>query len=136
MPPKLPNKMATNTNLKLQTIRQGSETLICILFTKLNIHLLLERVSLNFPGYSLTVTQLQSNATKRLHKFRKRSHFSRDEKRIYEKTYYSHASSVVSTATLFSITFDKYTHLQINLVFARDSPETQLNLSFVTFSGN
>ncbi|KAG5451769.1 hypothetical protein CSKR_109198 [Clonorchis sinensis] len=27
--------------------------------------------------------------------------------------------------------FDKYTHLQINLVFARDSPGTQLNLSFV-----
>ncbi|KAG5441010.1 hypothetical protein CSKR_101240 [Clonorchis sinensis] len=26
--------------------------------------------------------------------------------------------------------FDKYTHLQINLVFARDSPETQLNLRF------
>ncbi|GAA56549.1 hypothetical protein CLF_111088 [Clonorchis sinensis] len=40
-----------------------------------------------------------TNATKRLHKFRNRSHFSRDAKRIYEKTYYSHASSVVSTVT-------------------------------------
>ncbi|KAG5441974.1 hypothetical protein CSKR_110765 [Clonorchis sinensis] len=81
------------------TIGQGSKTLICISFTKLNIHLLLERVFLNFPGYSLTVTQMQANATKRLHKFRNRSHFSRDTKRIYEKTYYSHASSVVSTVT-------------------------------------
>ncbi|KAG5455312.1 hypothetical protein CSKR_105136 [Clonorchis sinensis] len=27
--------------------------------------------------------------------------------------------------------FEKYTHLQINLVFARDSPGTQLNLPFV-----
>ncbi|KAG5441478.1 hypothetical protein CSKR_109820 [Clonorchis sinensis] len=35
----------------LQTIEQGSKTLICISFTKLNIHLLLERVFLNFPGY-------------------------------------------------------------------------------------
>ncbi|KAG5448040.1 hypothetical protein CSKR_106591 [Clonorchis sinensis] len=33
-------------------------------------------------------------------------------------------------------TSSKYTHLQINLVFARDSPETQLNLSFVMISGN
>ncbi|KAG5443050.1 hypothetical protein CSKR_112149, partial [Clonorchis sinensis] len=32
--------------------------------------------------------------------------------------------------------FDKYTHLQINLVFARDSPGTQLNLPFAMFSGN
>ncbi|KAG5446144.1 hypothetical protein CSKR_106122 [Clonorchis sinensis] len=31
---------------------------------------------------------------------------------------------------------EKYTHLQINLVFARDSPGTQLNLSFVMISGN
>ncbi|KAG5445346.1 hypothetical protein CSKR_113240 [Clonorchis sinensis] len=83
----------------LQTIGQGSKTLICILFTKLNIHLLLERVFLNFPVYPLTVTQMQANATKRLHKFRNRSHFSRDAKRIYEKTYYSHASSIVSTVT-------------------------------------
>ncbi|KAG5454382.1 hypothetical protein CSKR_107237 [Clonorchis sinensis] len=83
--------------MTLQTIEQGSKTLICISFTKLNIHLLLECVFLNFPGYSLTVTQMQANATKRLHKFRNRSHFSRDAKRIYEKTYYSHASSVVST---------------------------------------
>ncbi|KAG5448290.1 hypothetical protein CSKR_110459 [Clonorchis sinensis] len=29
--------------------------------------------------------------------------------------------------------FEKYTHLQINLVFARDSPGTQLNLSLVMF---
>ncbi|KAG5445997.1 hypothetical protein CSKR_108117 [Clonorchis sinensis] len=102
----------------LQTIGQGSKTLICISFTKLNIHLLLERVFMNFswifidrysnaskcykaifPGYSLTVTQMQANAIKKLHKFRNRSHFSRDAKRIYEMTYYSHASSVVSTVT-------------------------------------
>ncbi|KAG5455037.1 hypothetical protein CSKR_111711 [Clonorchis sinensis] len=42
----------------------------------------------------------RANATKRLRQFRNRSHFSRDAKRIYEKTYYSHASSVVSTVTL------------------------------------
>ncbi|KAG5441073.1 hypothetical protein CSKR_105642 [Clonorchis sinensis] len=29
--------------------------------------------------------------------------------------------------------FEKYTHLHINLVFARDSTGTQLNLSFVMF---
>ncbi|KAG5445333.1 hypothetical protein CSKR_111086, partial [Clonorchis sinensis] len=69
----------------LQTIGQESKTLICISFTKLNIHLLLERVFLNFPGYSLTVTQMQANATERLHKFRNRSHISRDAKRVYEK---------------------------------------------------
>ncbi|KAG5451296.1 hypothetical protein CSKR_106581 [Clonorchis sinensis] len=68
-------------------------------FAKLNIHLLLERVFLNFSGYSLTVTQIQANATKRLRQFRNRSHFSRDAKQSYEKTYYSHASSVVSTVT-------------------------------------
>ncbi|KAG5452110.1 hypothetical protein CSKR_107912 [Clonorchis sinensis] len=73
---------------------------MCISFTKLNIYLLLERVFLNFSGYSLTVTQIQANATKRLHQFRNRSHFSRGAKRIYEKTYYSHASSVVSTVTM------------------------------------
>ncbi|KAG5453845.1 hypothetical protein CSKR_109617 [Clonorchis sinensis] len=84
---------------KLQTIGQGSKTLICILFTKLNIHLLHKRVFLNFPGYSLTLTQVQANGTKRLHKFRNRSHFSRDAKWIYEKTYYSHASSVAPTVT-------------------------------------
>ncbi|KAG5446803.1 hypothetical protein CSKR_114180 [Clonorchis sinensis] len=83
----------------MDTIGQGSKTLICILFTKLNIHLLIERVFLNFPGYSLTVTQIQANATKRFHNLRNRSHFSRDAKRIYEKTCYSHASSVVSTVT-------------------------------------
>ncbi|KAG5453514.1 hypothetical protein CSKR_112259 [Clonorchis sinensis] len=37
---------------------------------------------------------MQANATKRLHKF------PRDAKRIYEKSYYSHASSVVSTVTM------------------------------------
>ncbi|KAG5442681.1 hypothetical protein CSKR_110634 [Clonorchis sinensis] len=42
---------------------------------------------------------MQANATKRLHKFRNKSHFSREAKRIYEKTYYSHASSVASTVT-------------------------------------
>ncbi|KAG5454389.1 hypothetical protein CSKR_107229 [Clonorchis sinensis] len=78
----------------------GSTTLICISFTKQNIHLLLERVFLSFPGYSLTVAQMQVNATKQLHNFRNRSHFSRDAKRIYEKPYYSPASSVVSTVTL------------------------------------
>ncbi|KAG5441519.1 hypothetical protein CSKR_109766 [Clonorchis sinensis] len=61
---------------------------------KLNVHLLLERVFLNFPGYSLTVTQIQANASKRLHQFRNRSYFSRDAMRIYEKTHYSLASSV------------------------------------------
>ncbi|GAA49096.1 hypothetical protein CLF_102480, partial [Clonorchis sinensis] len=44
-------------------------------------------------------TTVLANATKRLHPFRNRSHFSRDAKRIYEETYYSHASSVVSTVT-------------------------------------
>ncbi|KAG5454705.1 hypothetical protein CSKR_104921, partial [Clonorchis sinensis] len=83
----------------LQTIGQGRKTPICILLTKLNIHLLPERVFLNFSGYLLTVAQMQANATKQLHKFRNRSHFSGDAKRIYEKAYYSHASSVVSTAT-------------------------------------
>ncbi|KAG5441794.1 hypothetical protein CSKR_110600 [Clonorchis sinensis] len=87
-------------SLNLRTIGQESKTLICISFTKLNIHLLLERVFLNFSRYSLTVTQMRANATKRLHKFRNRSHFSRDAKQIYEKTCYSHASSVVSTVTL------------------------------------
>ncbi|KAG5446746.1 hypothetical protein CSKR_114203 [Clonorchis sinensis] len=78
---------------------EESKTLICVSFTKLNIHLLLERVFLKFPGYSLTVTQMQANATKRLHKVRDSSHFSRDARRIYEKAYYSHASSAVSTVT-------------------------------------
>ncbi|KAG5441470.1 hypothetical protein CSKR_109828 [Clonorchis sinensis] len=36
---------------------------------------------------------MQANATKRLHKFHNRYHFSRDAKRIYGETYYSHASS-------------------------------------------
>ncbi|KAG5443505.1 hypothetical protein CSKR_101065 [Clonorchis sinensis] len=81
------------------TIEQESKTLICISFTKLNIHLLLERVFLNFSGYPLILTEIQANATKRLHQFRNRFHFSRDTKRIYEKTCYSHASSVVSTVT-------------------------------------
>ncbi|KAG5447933.1 hypothetical protein CSKR_100953 [Clonorchis sinensis] len=85
--------------VKLQTIGQGSKTLICILFTKLNIHLLLERAFLKCSGYSLIVTQMKANATRRLHKFRNKSHFSRDAKRIYEKTYYSHASPVGSAVT-------------------------------------
>ncbi|KAG5443856.1 hypothetical protein CSKR_100087, partial [Clonorchis sinensis] len=93
------NKLRRQRQLKLQTIEHGSKTLICISFTKLNIHLLLERVFLNFSEYSLTFTQMQANATKRLHQFRKRSQFSRDAKRICEKTCYSHASSVVSTVT-------------------------------------
>ncbi|KAG5452885.1 hypothetical protein CSKR_107430, partial [Clonorchis sinensis] len=90
---------------ELQTIEQGRKTLICISFTKLNIHLLLERAFLNFSGDSLTVTQMQANATKSLHKFRNRSHFSRDATRIYEKTCYSHASSVVSTVTVVSVLY-------------------------------
>ncbi|KER20033.1 hypothetical protein T265_11334 [Opisthorchis viverrini] len=52
---------------------------------KLNIHLLLEHVFLKFPGYYLTVTQMQASATRRLHKFRNRSHFLRDTKRSYDK---------------------------------------------------
>ncbi|GAA56070.1 hypothetical protein CLF_109823 [Clonorchis sinensis] len=43
--------------------------------------------------------QCLANATQRLRQFRKRSHFSSDAKRIYEETYYLHASSVVSTVT-------------------------------------
>ncbi|KAG5449078.1 hypothetical protein CSKR_100267 [Clonorchis sinensis] len=82
-----------------RTIEQGSKTLICIQFTKLNIHLPLERVFLKFSGYSLTVTQIKANATNRLRQFRNRSHFSGDAKRIYGKTYYSRVSSVVSTVT-------------------------------------
>ncbi|KAG5453811.1 hypothetical protein CSKR_112380, partial [Clonorchis sinensis] len=161
---------------QLQTIKQESKTLICISFTKLNIHLLLERVSLNFHGYSLTVTQIQANATKRLHKFRDRSHFSRDAERVYEKTCYSHASSVVSTVTLersvagnsstahdrfrpsslgssgrrslrvsvnrmFYLNpnwtvFENYTHLQINMFFARGSPGIQMKILFVMFSSS
>ncbi|KAG5447322.1 hypothetical protein CSKR_109847 [Clonorchis sinensis] len=96
---------------RLQTIGQGSITLICILFTKLNIHLLLECVFLIFPGYSLTVTRMQANATKRPHKFRNRSHFPSDAKRIYENTHYSHASSVASTVTpvaIFLSSIDAY----------------------------
>ncbi|KAG5453064.1 hypothetical protein CSKR_106230 [Clonorchis sinensis] len=65
---------------------------------------MLQRDSINSVT-DLTFQETQSgctrrpNATKRLHKFHKRSHFSRDAKRIYEKTCYSHASSVVSTVT-------------------------------------
>ncbi|KAG5443732.1 hypothetical protein CSKR_111033 [Clonorchis sinensis] len=62
-------------------------------------HPTLESVFLNFPGCSLTVTQVKANATQRLNRFRNRFHFSRSAKRIYEKTYYSHATSVVSTVT-------------------------------------
>ncbi|KAG5454512.1 hypothetical protein CSKR_111523 [Clonorchis sinensis] len=42
---------------------------------------------------------MQANATKRLHQFRNRSHFSRDAKRIYEKTYYSHLISSIRRYT-------------------------------------
>ncbi|KER28562.1 hypothetical protein T265_04610 [Opisthorchis viverrini] len=77
----------------LQTIGQGRENLICILFTKLNIHLLLECVFLNFPGYSLTVSQPRANPNPQ----------TPDANRIYEKTYYSHAPSVVSTVTLLVV---------------------------------
>ncbi|KAG5453894.1 hypothetical protein CSKR_108579 [Clonorchis sinensis] len=38
-------------------------------------------------------------------------------------------STACSTSTQIGLFFENYTHLQINLVFARDSPETQLNLS-------
>ncbi|KAG5451149.1 hypothetical protein CSKR_102682 [Clonorchis sinensis] len=86
-----------------QTIGQGSKTLICISLTKLNFHFLLERDFPNFSRYPLTVTQMQANATKRPHKFLNRSHFSREAMRIYEKIYYSHASSAVSTVTLVRI---------------------------------
>ncbi|KER21323.1 hypothetical protein T265_15116, partial [Opisthorchis viverrini] len=71
---------------QLRTIGQRSKTLICILFTKTRYNLLLERVFLIFPGYSLTATQMQADATKRIPKFRYRSHFSRFAKPIYEKT--------------------------------------------------
>ncbi|KAG5450487.1 hypothetical protein CSKR_112688 [Clonorchis sinensis] len=55
-----PNRYRLLNSLRcgLQTIEQGSKTLRCVSFTKLNIHLLLERVFLNFSGYSLTVTQI------------------------------------------------------------------------------
>ncbi|KAG5454195.1 hypothetical protein CSKR_111150 [Clonorchis sinensis] len=63
---------------------------------------------------------LRTNATKRLHKFHKRSHFSRDAKRIYEKTCYSDASSVVSTVTLVTqavmVTTDSFTETG-NVIF-------------------
>ncbi|KER26039.1 hypothetical protein T265_06618 [Opisthorchis viverrini] len=54
---------------QVHSIEPGSKTLIW--FTKLNFQLRLERIFLNFPRYSLTVTQ------KRLYKFRKRSHVLR-----------------------------------------------------------
>ncbi|KER23758.1 hypothetical protein T265_08443 [Opisthorchis viverrini] len=73
---------------KLQTVGRESKTLTCILFTELNIHLLLERAFLNFPGYSLLFTQKQASATEQLHDFRSRSSFSRDAKRFHEKTYF------------------------------------------------
>ncbi|KER22200.1 hypothetical protein T265_09653 [Opisthorchis viverrini] len=50
----------------LQTIGKGSKSLLCILFTKVNIHLLLESVFLNFLGYSLTAAQMQANTTNTL----------------------------------------------------------------------
>ncbi|KER32194.1 hypothetical protein T265_01629 [Opisthorchis viverrini] len=64
---------------------------------KLNIHLLLERVFLNFPGYSLNIAQIQANVTKRLHKFRNRYPFSRNATRVYTKeTYYLYATPIGS----------------------------------------
>ncbi|KER26354.1 hypothetical protein T265_06399 [Opisthorchis viverrini] len=65
------------------------------------LHPLFERVFLNFSRYSLTVAQIQANVTKGLHKFRNRSQFSRDAKRVSDKTHYSHASPISSiTVTL------------------------------------
>ncbi|KAG5446996.1 hypothetical protein CSKR_113981 [Clonorchis sinensis] len=46
---------------QLQTIEQGSKTLICISFTKLNIHLLLERV---FPNFIWMFIDCYSTASK------------------------------------------------------------------------
>ncbi|KAG5453279.1 hypothetical protein CSKR_114435 [Clonorchis sinensis] len=95
---------ATPSKSSRKTIGQGTKTLTCILFTKLNTHPLLERLFLDFPGYSLTVTQLQANATTRLHNCRSRSHFSSDAERIYEKTCCSHTSSILSTVTVLQTT--------------------------------
>ncbi|KER32979.1 hypothetical protein T265_01066 [Opisthorchis viverrini] len=64
--------------------------LVCLLCSET------QRVFLNFPAYSLTVAQIQATATKQLHNFRNRSHFSGAAKRIYAKTYYSHVSSISS----------------------------------------
>ncbi|KAG5444809.1 hypothetical protein CSKR_105194, partial [Clonorchis sinensis] len=77
---------------QLQTIEQGSRTLICISFTKLNIHLLLERV---FPNFIWMFIDCYSTASKCY----KETAQIPDAKRIYEKTCYSHAASVVSTVT-------------------------------------
>ncbi|KAG5441942.1 hypothetical protein CSKR_107976, partial [Clonorchis sinensis] len=77
---------------QLQTIEQGSKTLICISFTKLNNHLLLERV---FPNFIWMFIDCYSTASK----FYKETPQIPDAKRIYEKTCYSHAASVVPTVT-------------------------------------
>ncbi|KAG5445372.1 hypothetical protein CSKR_104634 [Clonorchis sinensis] len=77
---------------QLQTIEQGSKTLICISFTKLNIHLLLERV---FPNFFRIFIDCYSTASKCY----KETPQIPDTKRIYEETCYSHAASVVSTVT-------------------------------------
>ncbi|GAA55489.1 hypothetical protein CSKR_114159 [Clonorchis sinensis] len=66
---------------------------------QLNIRHLIEPVFLKFLEYSMTITQLQTNGAKQLHKFRDKSHFPIAEKWSYEKTYCSHAPSVVSTDT-------------------------------------
>ncbi|KAG5443382.1 hypothetical protein CSKR_108166 [Clonorchis sinensis] len=71
---------------------------------------------------------MQIKSTKRLHKLRNRSHFSRDAKRIYEKTYYSYASSVVSTVTL--LVRRTPTLIDKSIWF---SQETRLNLLFMIF---
>ncbi|KAG5441352.1 hypothetical protein CSKR_103214 [Clonorchis sinensis] len=81
-----------------------AESLVCDVFKQLNV---LHQTTSCFIWHDIRDiaihweqnSHMQANATKRLHQFRKRSHFSRDAKRIYEKTYYSHASPVVSTVT-------------------------------------
>ncbi|KER22499.1 hypothetical protein T265_14836, partial [Opisthorchis viverrini] len=50
---------------QLQTIGQESKTLTCTLIKKTEHSSSLERVSPNFPKYSLSVAQVQANATKR-----------------------------------------------------------------------
>ncbi|KER19439.1 hypothetical protein T265_11791 [Opisthorchis viverrini] len=71
---------------RLQTLGEGSKTLICILLTKLNIRLHLERVFLNFAGYSFNVTQMQENATKPIYNSVIDFSFQKDANRSYAKT--------------------------------------------------
>ncbi|GAA55732.1 hypothetical protein CLF_108903 [Clonorchis sinensis] len=82
-----------------------------------------------------TVTQIQANAKKRLRQFRDRSHFSRDAKRIYEKAYYSHASSesflpetlwrLAEHSTVWSRAL--YVFVECRFEFSRDKPFDSLN---------